>query len=60
MAHDASENSPVKELLTSLIGITLFLAMVVGIGVFAFLRPAGEHHSEPLQTAETAVETVAK
>lgn len=43
--HDVVENNPKKEILTALIGIVLLLAMIAGIAVFAWLRPAGDHHS---------------
>lgn len=43
MAHDAYDNNPKKELLTALMGILLLLAIIAGIGVSAWLRPAGDH-----------------
>lgn len=52
MAHDASNNSPAKETLSALVGIVLLLLMIVAIGFFAWLRPAGEHQP-------TAVEKIA-
>lgn len=53
MAHDAYDNNPKKETLTALIGILLLLAIIGGIAVSAWLRPAGEH------MALTAQESVA-
>lgn len=41
--HDVLDNNPKKELLTTLIGVVLFVVIVAGIAIFAFLRPAGEH-----------------
>lgn len=41
--HDVLDNNPKKELLTTLIGVVLFVVIVAGIAVSAFLRPAGEH-----------------
>lgn len=52
MAHDASNNNPTKETLTALVGIVLLLLMIAAIGIFAWLRPAGEHQP-------TAVEKIA-
>lgn len=52
MAHDASNNSPAKETLSALVGIVLLLLMIAAIGIFAWLRPAGEHQP-------TAVEKIA-
>ncbi|MDO5651820.1 MAG: hypothetical protein Q4G13_06775 [Moraxella sp.] len=43
MAHDASENKPVKEILTALVGIVLFLVLVLGIAISAWLRPGADH-----------------
>lgn len=53
MAHDAVNNSPKTEILTSLIGIVLLLVIIAGIAIFAWLRPAGDHFVEPV-----AVESV--
>lgn len=43
MAHDIVENNPKKEIMYSLVGTLLFLAIVLLIAVSAFLRPAGNH-----------------
>ncbi|WP_440465390.1 hypothetical protein [Psychrobacter sp. ASPA161_6] len=43
MSEDIVNNNPKKELLYALGGVGLFLAIVLLIGVSAFLRPAGEH-----------------
>lgn len=51
MAHDASQNNPKKEVATALIGIVLLLAIILGIGVSAFLRPAGEHQPKASEVA---------
>ena len=51
MAHDASQNNPVKESVTALAGIVLLLVIIGGIAVSAWLRPAGEH--QPAETAAT-------
>ncbi len=48
MAHDATENNPKKEALMALVGIGLLLTIIAGIGVSAWLRPAGEHFVEPV------------
>lgn len=55
---DASQNQPMKELTFTLVGVGAFLAIVLLIGVSAWLRPAGEHMA-PEPTAEEAAETVA-
>ena len=47
-------NNPKKELMFAVGGIVLFLAIVLLIGISAFLRPAGEHI-----TAETTEESAA-
>ena len=49
--HDASNNNPVKELLSSLVGIALLLVVIAGIAIFAWLRPAGNH--EPAAQSAT-------
>lgn len=57
--HEVVEVNVKKELLLSLVGIVAFAAVVVFIGVSAFLRPAGDHPnvaqlnqaSEPVVTA---------
>lgn len=51
MAHDASQNNPVKEVVHALIGIVLLLVIIAGIAVFAWLRPAGNH--EPATVSAT-------
>lgn len=43
MAHDASNNNPVKESMHALIGAVMLLVIIGGIAVFAWLRPAGNH-----------------
>ncbi len=40
---DSSQNNPKKEVIYALAGVGLFLAIVLLIGISAFLRPAGEH-----------------
>lgn len=62
MAHDASQNSPIKESLTALVGIALLLVMIVAIAVSAWLRPAGDHPAvaEQASSAEPVVEQAAK
>ncbi len=56
MAHDASDNNPVKESLTAVAGLVLLLVIIAGIGISAFLRPAGDHHpaGEAVQAAPAA------
>ncbi|MPW74158.1 hypothetical protein CPI40_03220 [Moraxella catarrhalis] len=56
MAHDASNNNPLKESLTALIGTVLLLVMIAGIAISAWLRPAGEH---PAQAEPTDAEVAA-
>lgn len=55
MAHDSYDNNPKKEILTALIGILLLLAMIGGIAMAAWLRPAGEHMT--LTAQESLVDT---
>lgn len=43
MSDDISSNKPMKEFAFALGGVGLFLAIVLLIGISAFLRPAGEH-----------------
>lgn len=50
-AHDASDNNPTKEIIHALIGVVLFLALIGGIAVSAWLRPAGNH--EPATVSAT-------
>lgn len=52
--HDVVDNNPKKEILTALIGIVLLLALIAGIAVFAWLRPAGEHPVIIEQTSDSA------
>lgn len=54
MSEHIVVNNPKKELMFALGGVGLFLAIVLLIGVSAFLRPAGEHI-----TAETTAESAA-
>lgn len=54
MAHDAYDNNPKKELLTALLGILLLLAIIAGIGVSAWLRPAGDHTFVTAQSVDSA------
>lgn len=53
--HDVVENNPVKEIMTSLIGIVLLVAIIAGIAIFAWIRPAGYH-----APAETGQEVAAQ
>lgn len=57
MAHDASNNNPVKEIIHSLLGILLLLVIISGIAVSAWLRPAGNHEpaTEPATPAGKAL-----
>lgn len=57
MAHDASNNNPVKEIVHSLLGILLLLTIIAGIAVSAWLRPAGNHEpaTEPATPAGKAL-----
>ncbi|ADG60493.1 hypothetical protein C0134_07820 [Moraxella catarrhalis] len=57
MAHDASNNNPLKESLTALIGTVLLLVMIAGIAISAWLRPAGEHPAQA-EPAEAEVATL--
>lgn len=43
MSANIRSNSPKKEFLYALAGVGIFLAIVLLIGISAFLRPAGEH-----------------
>lgn len=54
MAHDASNNNPTKETLTALVGTVLLLVMIAAIGIFAWLRPAGEHQPKAPTAEEVA------
>ncbi|ANB92047.1 hypothetical protein MOVS_08750 [Moraxella ovis] len=56
MAHDASNNNPTKETLTALVGTVLLLVMIAAIGIFAWLRPAGEHQPKAPTAEEAAAE----
>ncbi len=42
--HDVVENNPKKEIATALIGIVLLVAIIGGIALFGWLRPAGDHY----------------
>lgn len=55
--HDASENNPVKEIMTALVGIVLLLTIIAGIAVFGWLRPAGHHVDTSAETATATAET---
>lgn len=57
--HDAVENNPKKEVLTTLVGITLLLVIIAGIAVSAWLRPAGDHHPSTPAGEEAPVAEVA-
>lgn len=52
MAHDASNNNPKKEVLQALVGIALLLTIIAGIGVSAWLRPAGNHEPATVSATE--------
>ncbi|MGP4714039.1 MULTISPECIES: hypothetical protein [unclassified Psychrobacter] len=54
MSEDIINNNPKKEFMFALVGVGMFLAIVLLIGISAFLRPAGEHI-----TAEATEESVA-
>ena len=54
MSEDIVNNNPKKEFMFALVGVGMFLAIVLLIGISAFLRPAGEHI-----TAEATEESVA-
>ncbi len=61
---DSSQNNPKKELLYALAGVGIFLAIVLLIGISAFLRPAGEHmevavDEEAAEVVETEVTAAA-
>ena len=43
MAHDASNNNPLRESMHALLGTVMLLVMIGGIAVSAWLRPAGDH-----------------
>lgn len=51
---EAVKASLASEITYALVAVVLFAVLVVGIGISAFLRPAGEH-----PTAQTAEPTVA-
>lgn len=53
--HDAVENNPTKETLTAVVGLVPLVVIIVGIAVFAWLRPAGQH--APAVSADTPVAT---
>lgn len=57
MAHDASNNNPVKEIIHSLLGLALLFTLIGGIAVSAWLRPAGNHEpaTEPATPAGKAL-----
>lgn len=52
MAHDASQNNPKKEIAFALVGIGMFLAIILGIGISGFLRPAGSHEVATVSATE--------
>lgn len=55
---DASQNKPKKEFAYAIVGTVMFLAIVLLIGISAYLRPAG-NHTDPNVTAEETTEEVA-
>ena len=57
---DASQNNPKKEFTYAMIGTAAFLAIVLLIGISAFLRPAGNHDMPKATVAEPAKEEAAK
>lgn len=57
---DASQNNPKKEFTYAMIGTAAFLAIVLLIGISAFLRPAGNHDMPKAAVAEPAKEEAAK
>lgn len=50
MAHDASQNNPLKESVMSVVGLVLLLVIIAGIAISAWLRPAGEHQPAEAET----------
>ena len=54
MSEHIVENNPQKEFMFALGGVGLFLAIVLLIGVSAFLRPAGHHVAPEPEVAEAA------
>ncbi|MFC0820169.1 hypothetical protein [Moraxella marmotae] len=59
MAHDASNNNPVKESAMALVGIVLLFVMIGAIAVSAWLRPAGEHAAAEQEPATEMAEQAA-
>lgn len=57
MAHDASQNNPLKESVMAVAGLVLLLVIIGGIAVSAWLRPAGEHQPTETVVAEQAEES---
>lgn len=55
---DASQNKPKKELAYALVGVAAFLAIVLLIGISAFLRPAGNHVAPEAAVEEATTEEV--
>ena len=59
MSEHIVENNPQKEFMFALGGVGLFLAIVLLIGVSAFLRPAGQHIAPEAPVEEAAAAPVA-
>lgn len=57
---DASQNKPKKEFAYALVGTAAFLAIVLLIGISAFLRPAGNHVAPEAAVEEATEEAVAE
>ena len=57
---DASQNKPKKEFAYALVGTAAFLAIVLLIGISAFLRPADKHVAPQAAVEETTEEAVAE
>lgn len=57
--HEVLDNNPKKELMTALLGIGLFLVLVLGIVISAYLRPAGDHYPATAADATTVPQVTA-
>lgn len=52
--HGAENNNPKKELMFAMIGTLMFLALVSGVVIPGFLRPAGDHYPAQLNDNDAA------